>query len=117
MTDRHLGFLPPLLAMVVLVVVSPFAYRLAQYLYIRSAYGAARWEHGLRVVDKHGHLSDGTTLSWLGQAAVYPGTFLLCLPVVCVAVYAFTYLAMRLRGERLGEQLDRLREAEGRRTS
>jgi hypothetical protein len=112
MMSRHAGCLTGLFVLAVTVGSSHFTYLLAQFLYIRTAYGPAVWTAGLRVVDKQGHLSDGTTLTGVGQLCVFFGTYLLTLPLLCLSAVAATYLGMRLRGERLNEQVALMRDDE-----
>jgi len=37
-------------------------YRLLEYLIIKQIYGQAAWDQGLRVIDRHGNLSNGEEL-------------------------------------------------------
>ena len=90
-------------------------FRLAQFLYIRAAFGRAAWESGLRVVDKQGHLSNGVELSAMGHVVVDLGGGLLTAMVFVDLGLGLPYLRMRLCGERLTEQMDRWRSAQWRR--
>ncbi len=110
MVERHNGCLP-ILGMFVITIVASFAmFRVGQFVYINAAYGRAAWEGGLRVVDNKGHLTNGELLSGKGHLIVYGGSFLLTAGFFLGAGFGLTYLSMRLRGERLGEQLRRWKE-------
>ena len=107
--DRHSGCLPVLVTVVVTIISSHFMFQLAQFWHISSAYGQAAWDDGLRVVDNKGYLSDGSELSARGRFVVYFGDYLLTVPVFFGLGLGLPYLSMRLRWERLGEQLARWR--------
>jgi hypothetical protein len=107
MVKRHWGCLPVLVAVVATIISSLLMFQLTQYLYISAAYGREAWQGGLRVVDKKGNLSDGRRLSRAGHVAVYGGGCLLMVPVFLGCGLGLPFLGMKLRRERLGEQLAR----------
>jgi hypothetical protein len=107
MWERHCGCLTMLVAVAAFYVSSRFMYLLAQFLYISAAYGRAAWDGGLRLVGKHGHLSNGADLAAWGNVVIGLGTYLLTVPVLAAVPLGLPYLTMRLRGERRAEQLDR----------
>jgi len=108
MVGRNFGV--SAIGMLAVTVPSSFIlFRLAKDIYVRFAYGRAAWDAGLRITDKHGHLSDGTSISEFGQVIVDGGGFLMTAAVCFGSVVAFAYLMMRVKGERLGEQLGRWR--------
>jgi hypothetical protein len=113
MLERHIGCLPILGIVVVTLIASRLMDRLAQYLYVNVAYGHAAWHSGLRLVDNKGHLSNGAQLSGTGQFLVYAGGFLLTLAFFLGSAFGLPYLAMRRRGERLSDQLDRWQRESG----
>jgi hypothetical protein len=118
MWERHWGFLSITGTAVVTIASSLLLFRLTAFLYINAAYGHAAWENGLRVVDNKGHLSDGGELSRTGDVIVYSGSYLLSVPFFLGSAVGLPYLRMRLRGERLTEQLARWKhEDEQRRQS
>jgi len=107
MLDRHMGCLTIICLVPAIIFSSHLMFRLAQFLYIRAAFGRAAWESGLRVVDKQGHLSNGAELSAMGHVVVDLGGGLLTAMVFVGIGLGLPYLRMRLCGERLSEQLDR----------
>ena len=96
----------PALGMLVIGISSLFlSFRLAEYVYINAAYGREAWQGGLRVVNKQGGLSNGQSLTRKGELIVFGGNFLLTAFCFLGGGFAMTYLSMRMRGERLEEQL------------
>jgi hypothetical protein len=109
MLFRNSGCLPILGVVLVTVGASSAMHCVAQCLHINAAYGSAAWDGGLRVIDNKGHLSNGESLSGWGQFFVFGGSFLMTAPFFLGSAFGFAYLRMKLRGERLIEQLARWR--------
>jgi hypothetical protein len=107
MLHRHWGCLPALGFVIVAFVAITCFNHVAYFVYINAAYGRQAWADGLRVVNKQGDLSDGTTLSETGETLIGAGTCAAALPLIFGAVFGLTYLNMRRRRERLDEQLAR----------
>jgi len=94
----------PLLGVLVITIACSFgSYALVKYAIINGAYGTDAWDNGLRVVDKHGHLSDGRVLSGFLRAVLNFGSFLLCVPFFVGSAFGLAYLNMRLHGKRLSD--------------
>jgi hypothetical protein len=105
MIFRHFGWLP-ILGVVVITIGASFPMdRLAQSLYISAAYDRAAWDAGLRVIDKHGHLSNGDSLSGWGHFFVFGVGGLMTTPFFFGSAFGFTYASMKFHGEQLNEQL------------
>ena len=117
MLERHWGIFPIVAMAVVTIVSSILLFHLTAFVYINWKYGRAAWENGLRVADNKGHLSDGSELSRTGSFIVYDGSYFLSVPFFFGSVLGFPYLRMRLRGERLSEQLERWKEENGRKVA
>jgi hypothetical protein len=109
MTARQLGLLPTLGMLVVTLIAIIQMNHLAQYLYITKTYGQAAWDSGFRVIDKQGHLSNGRSLTGWGNFFVFFGGYLMSVPFFLGSGLGLCYINMKLRGEKLREQLSRWR--------
>lgn len=79
-------------------------FRLMEYLVINSAYGHAAWVGGLRLSDwKHGILSNGDFLAGWYYVIFYFGGFILWTTASFGSLYLFSYIGLRLRGQRLSD--------------
>lgn len=94
----------PLIGVLIITIACSFwTYDLIRYAIINGVYGTDAWAGGLRVVDKHGHLSDGRVLSGFHRIVLNFGSFLLCAPVFVGSAFGLAYLNMRLHGKRFSE--------------
>ena len=75
-------------------------YRLLEYLILNHIYGQAAWDQGLRVIDRHGNLSNGDSLIWCHMLLGF-GTFILSIPFAVGTVFLFSYLEFLIKGGRL----------------
>lgn len=95
------GWLTAIGVLLVTLAASNWIFRLLEYLVINHVYGHAAWVNGLRVVDKHGGLSNGDTLSGWPHVLVFFGTFVLVVPFFFGSYFSFSYLGLRWKGRRL----------------
>ena len=105
MIKRHSGCLPLLGIPIITIAASFQMFHLAEFFNIDSVYGRAAWNAGLRVIDKQGHLSNGTSLSGWGNFLVFFGSFLLTIPFFLGSAFGLTYASMKLHGEHFKDQL------------
>lgn len=92
----------PILGVFVITIWSAFwIFDVVEYALINSVYGTDAWDHGLRVVDKNGRLSDGRELSRLHTVVLNYGSFLLSVPFFLGSAFGLAYLKLRLHGKRL----------------
>ena len=82
---------------------SIWMFRLLEYVVIHQVYGDAAWLEGLRIVDKHGNLSNGDFLPAWAHITVSLGTFVLMIPFFFGSAALFGYVGLRLQGRRLND--------------
>src|SRR5262249_3965344 len=91
----------PIVVVIIVTISSSFwTYDFVEYLLIRTVYGTAEWNNGLRVADKFGHLSDGRELSGLQNTVLHLGSFLLSVPFFIGSAFGAGYVNKRLHGKR-----------------
>jgi hypothetical protein len=100
---RYLRGWPALAVVVITIGWSFWTYDLVEYALVNGVYGTDAWNHGLRVTDKKGHLSDGRELSGFHRAVLNYGSYLLCVPIFLGSAFGFAYLNMRIHGKRLSD--------------
>jgi uncharacterized membrane protein YccF (DUF307 family) len=76
---------------------------LLEYLVICHLYGHAAWAGGLRIVNKHGGLSNGDYLAGWSYLIPYMGTFIVTAPLAIGSFLLFRYIGFRRQGRRLSD--------------
>jgi len=94
------GWLAGILALFVAFAVSKWSFILLEYLVICHLYGHAAWAGGLRIVNKHGGLSNGGYLVGWPYVIPFMGTFIVTAPLAIGSFLLFRYMGFRLRGRR-----------------
>jgi hypothetical protein len=96
----------PVAVAVITIGSSFWTFDLVERWVIKSAYGEAAWDGGLRVADNKGHLSDGRELTSSQSVAVYFGSYLLSVPFFLGSAIGLSYVNMRLHGEKFRDSRD-----------
>jgi hypothetical protein len=95
--------------LVITLAASKWIFKLLEYLVINQVYGHAAWTDGLRVMDRHGGLSNGDFLSGWPLVMLYLGTFVLLLPFFFGSWFLFSYIGLRRKGRRLSDPIPKKR--------
>jgi hypothetical protein len=91
----------PIVVVLLVTVSSSFwTYRLVEYVLIHQVYGSDAWNSGLRVVGKHGHLTDGRDLSDFHQFVLDFGSYLLSVPFFLGSAYGCAHMNRRMHAKR-----------------
>jgi hypothetical protein len=99
------AWLAGILFVLVAMAVSKWTFTLLEYLVIYHLYGQAAWVDGLRIINKHGGLSNGDYLTGWSYLMPYLGSFILTAPIAIGSFYLFRYIGFRFRGR--GRQNER----------
>src|SRR5262245_21070496 len=91
------GFLSAIACCLVFMAATNGVYRLLEHRIINHIYGQAAWDQGLRVIDKHGNLSNGDVLIW-SNILLTLGTFIVSALFAVGAAILFSYLKFLIKG-------------------
>jgi hypothetical protein len=95
---RPLYVLGIALTILLIFLIGTRSFALMEYLGISVAYGGDAYADGLRLVDKHGNLNDGTVLPDLWRVLVYTGVYILQMwSSLLIVVFYFLFSAERER--------------------
>ena len=98
--NKEGGLLAGIGALLVALAASKWSFALLEYLVISHTFGDEAWANGLRVIDEHGSLSNGDSLTGWSSITLFFGTFVLTAPLTLGAFILFRYVGFRIRGRR-----------------